>query len=1176
MQGLTEDILKQAIEVASPSEKLILLEHLEELERRKNRDAAQLQFMPFVCHIWPDFINGAHHQRMAKLFEDVANGKKKRVIINMAPRHAVITSTKIPTTTGFKLLADLRVGDYVFGPDGLPTQVIGKSDVFKDRALYRVTTDDGFSINVDGEHLWTVRLTRKHNVYHDYTTEQLWQRQNGVHLRTKRGGGVEILANKFVSNPRLPRLPDCAPVEYAEKELLIDPYVLGLWLGDGSKNSAIITSHDNDQALIRPEIERRGYQTTDQATKFSFGILKLKTQLNELNLIGNKHIPDSYLEGSVAQRRDLLKGLMDSDGNISKKGQCFFSQKSLAFIAQVRVLLASLGIKNSIQVSEAKIGNKSYGDTYRISFYANNIAFLPRKESRTLKNERTFGRYIKIEKLETVGDTQCIKVAREDGLFLAGEGYICTHNTKSEFASYLLPAWFLGKFPKKKIMQVSNTAELAEGFGRKVRNLVGSDEYREIFPEVGLRQDSKAAGRWNTNQGGEYFACITESTQLLTTRGWIRADEVTTADSLRTIKGWESVEQIHHTQHDEVISIGGVNAFSHNHPIWTMNRGWVNAGEIISSDMLAVESIFDIMKAHIFRLGAFTYGSYLGYTPISSLVWHKSALRESEEREIPFIRCSWNLFMSTMANIRQFLFGHGRPANSSAYYRPDRCQWAVFSRELQVGYPNGAGEQQARKYSYSWQNYGGTCSNTEHSARNYTVSDESRYDTRRGYNVSEKTETELQMYRDPENLGWLRNTAFRLINASSKPYERTPCVKRNTSRIVRTAQIVQGFLLGIRPATSISRKPANGEGFINFTLSGSNTFVVGGILTHNCGVGSALAGRGADIAIIDDPHTENEALAAQFNPAIYDKVYEWYTSGPRQRLQPGGSIIIVMTRWSARDLSGQIIDSSIDRTGADQWEVIEFPAILPSGKPLWPEFWSLQELEAVRAELPNSKWQAQYQQQPTSEQSAIIKREWWQMWEADRPPPVDYIIMAMDTAFEAKNSADYSAAVVFGVWYNPEDNDQPNLILLDMWRDKLEFPDLKAKTLELYKEWEPDALIIEKKASGAPLIAEIRKMGVPVQDYTPVRGTANNPNSKPIRLHAVSDVFASGKVWAPANTRWAEVLIDEVAAFPAGKNDDLVDCVSMAVNRYRQGGFIGTNLDEPEEQQYFRRKGAYY
>lgn len=282
------------------------------------------------------------------------------------------------------------------------------------------------------------------------------------------------------------------------------------------------------------------------------------------------------------------------------------------------------------------------------------------------------------------------------------------------------------------------------------------------------------------------------------------------------------------------------------------------------------------------------------------------------------------------------------------------------------------------------------------------------------------------------------------------------------------------------------------------------------------------------------------------------------------------------TRWHMRDLTGQIIDSSSERTGADQWEVIEFPAILPSGKPLWPEFWSLQELEAVRAELPNSKWQAQYQQQPTSEQSAIIKREWWQMWEADRPPPVDYIIMAMDTAFEAKNSADYSAAVVFGVWYNPEDNDQPNLILLDMWRDKLEFPDLKAKTLELYKEWEPDALIIEKKASGAPLIAEIRKMGVPVQDYTPVRGTANNPNSKPIRLHAVSDVFASGKVWAPANTRWAEVLIDEVAAFPAGKNDDLVDCVSMAVNRYRQGGFIGTNLDEPEEQQYFKRKVAYY
>ena len=416
-------------------------------------------------------------------------------------------------------------------------------------------------------------------------------------------------------------------------------------------------------------------------------------------------------------------------------------------------------------------------------------------------------------------------------------------HTKSEFASYLLPSWILGRFPKKKVMQISNTAELAEGFGRKVRNLVDSSAYKDIFPEVELRTDSKAAGRWNTNFNGEYFAS---------------------------------------------------------------------------------------------------------------------------------------------------------------------------------------------------------------------------------------------------------------------------------------------------------------------------------------GVGGTVTGRGADLLIIDDPHSEGEAVLAQFNPDVYDKVFSWYTSGPRQRLQPGGAIIIVATRWSQRDLVGQVLEHSAANNG-DKWEVIEFPAILPSGKPLWPEFWSIEELEAVKAEIPTAKWQAQYQQQPTSEVNAIIKREWWQEWKEKKPPAVDFVLMTLDTAFEKKKSADYSAIVVFGIWTNPED-DQAHLILLEAWRERLEFPDLKKRVVEFYKEWEPDSIIIEKKASGAPLIYEMRRMGIPVQEFTPSKG-----NDKITRLNAVADIFASGRVWAPQK-RWAEEVIDEVAAFPAGRHDDYVDCVSLALSRFRSGGFIGTTQDEEDQDYsvYRARKAAYY
>jgi len=415
-------------------------------------------------------------------------------------------------------------------------------------------------------------------------------------------------------------------------------------------------------------------------------------------------------------------------------------------------------------------------------------------------------------------------------------------HTKSEFASFLLPSWFLGKYPEKKVIQTSHTAELAVGFGRKVRNLVGSDVYKDVFPNVGLQADSKAAGRWSTNRGGEYFAI---------------------------------------------------------------------------------------------------------------------------------------------------------------------------------------------------------------------------------------------------------------------------------------------------------------------------------------GVGGAVTGKGADLLIIDDPHSEQEAKLAMTDPTIFDSVYEWYTSGPRQRLQPGGSIVIVMTRWSTKDLTGRILKSSVEDEKVNEWEVIELPALLPSGNPLWPEFWPIEELEALKAELPLPKWNAQYQQKPTSEEGAIIKREWWRRWEGDRPPPCEFMIQSWDTAFTKNNRSDYSACTTWGV-FHPDEGPDAHVILLDAFKERMEFPELKRKAFEMYKDWEPDAFIVEAKAAGAPLIYELRQMGIPVQEFTPSRG-----NDKVVRVNAVSDLFSSGKVWAPRK-RWADEVIEEIAGFPYSDNDDLTDSSTQALIRFRKGGFVRLQSDEPDEPVYFRRKVGYY
>jgi len=332
------------------------------------------------------------------------------------------------------------------------------------------------------------------------------------------------------------------------------------------------------------------------------------------------------------------------------------------------------------------------------------------------------------------------------------------------------------------------------------------------------------------------------------------------------------------------------------------------------------------------------------------------------------------------------------------------------------------------------------------------------------------------------------------------------------------------------------------------------------------GVGGALAGRGADLFIIDDPHSEQDAKTGR--PDVFLPAWEWFQSGPLQRLMPGGSIIIVMTRWSKLDLTGMIVNQMGKEEDVDQWEIVEFPAIL-NEKPLWGDFWSLEELLSKKAGMDPRYWQAQYMQDPVSEEGALLKREWWQIWEEDDPPHCEFTIMSLDAAQETNNRADYNALTTWGVFFNEETNNY-NIILLNAIKKRMEFPDLKILVLEEYKEWEPDAFVVEKKSNGAALYQELRRMGVPVGEFTPGKG-----QDKISRVNAVSDLLASGIVWAP-DRRWAKEVIEECNDFPSGTNDDLVDSTTQALLRFRQGGFIRLPTDEPEEIKYFRRRTAAY
>ena len=343
-----------------------------------------------------------------------------------------------------------------------------------------------------------------------------------------------------------------------------------------------------------------------------------------------------------------------------------------------------------------------------------------------------------------------------------------------------------------------------------------------------------------------------------------------------------------------------------------------------------------------------------------------------------------------------------------------------------------------------------------------------------------------------------------------------------------------------------------------------------------CGIGSALAGRGADLLLVDDPHSEQDVINGNFS--VFEKAYEWFTFGARTRLMPGGRVAIVQTRWHMDDLTGRVTNDMVKNELADQYEIVEFPALLdaedadgkPIMKPLWPEFFDLAALERTKASMPAFQWNSQYQQKPTAEEASIVKREWWGIWPHDQPPHVEYVIMSLDAAAEKHNRADYTALTTWGVFFNENENAH-HLILLDSIKKRLEFPELKQLSMDEYTKWEPDAFIVEKKSAGTAIYQEMRRMGLPVQEYTPHRGTGD----KLARLNSVADIIASGMAWVPS-TRWADELVEEIAGFPFMSNDDLVDSTVMALLRFRQGGFIRLPTDEWEDEAPYYHKREYY
>ena len=342
------------------------------------------------------------------------------------------------------------------------------------------------------------------------------------------------------------------------------------------------------------------------------------------------------------------------------------------------------------------------------------------------------------------------------------------------------------------------------------------------------------------------------------------------------------------------------------------------------------------------------------------------------------------------------------------------------------------------------------------------------------------------------------------------------------------------------------------------------------------GVKTQIAGRGAHVAILDDVMSEEDA----FSEAGRRYIKEWFPAGLRTRLMPNGSIVIINTRYHEDDICGWLLNNEKNADTADEilhpWEVIKIPAWLdeqsskllnlPVGSSYFPEWkpehvLKLDELE-IKRHNGSRYWQSLYMQDPTPQEGGIIKKGWFQRWPHKDPPECEFIIQTMDTAFSAKTTADYSVMQTWGIFETWEVDSVgkerliPQLILLGNIRGRFEYPDLRAKAQEEYEKHEPDAVMIEKKASGQSLLQDLRRAGLPVLEFTPDR-------DKVSRATAATPFLESGRVWLPENKEWAFELIEEAIGFPNARHDDQVDAMVMAVLYMRDSWYV-SHSDDPE------------
>lgn len=430
--------------------------------------AARHRLINFARYMQPDLALEPFHVVYYTLLDKFAHGEIKKMIVQMPPQHgkALPIDTPILTTKGWKAHGDLKPGDFVFGDDGKPKKVLFNFGKYMWHTM-KMDFADGISVISAHEHLWKIYADHDN---HKGRQEEITETQ-------------DIFTKK---HRRSPYIKADAVLDMPHKTLPIDPYILGLWLGDGISAQGVIISGKQDV---------KSYTGIGEIREVKDGYFRvlvpgLSRKLRLCGLLGNKHIPADYFTASVEQRYELLRGLMDTDGTVDKKGRCEFTQKDGTLANDVYILLRTLGIKPTKHIYDAILNGRRVGKKMRLMFTPDKnvkIFKLARKQARIdnkTANDRNDKKKFFIQAITENADVMvnCIQV--DGGMYLAGMDLIPTHN--SEGSSRKLPAFMLGLNPDTKICIGSYAATIARDFNRDVQRIIDTPKYREIFPKTFL------------------------------------------------------------------------------------------------------------------------------------------------------------------------------------------------------------------------------------------------------------------------------------------------------------------------------------------------------------------------------------------------------------------------------------------------------------------------------------------------------------------------------------------------------------------------------------------------------------------------------------------------------------------------------------------------------------------